>query len=66
LSGAFSGGFFQLTVTGQPNAQYIVQGSSNLTSWVSLSTTSSPTGTFTYTDTTTPTPQLRFYRTLRP
>jgi uncharacterized repeat protein (TIGR01451 family) len=66
LSGVFSGGFFQLTVTGQPDAQYIVQASSNLTSWVSLSTTSSPTGTFTYTDTTTPTPQLRFYRTLRP
>jgi uncharacterized repeat protein (TIGR01451 family) len=66
LSGAFSGGYFQLTVTGQPNAVYVIQASTNLTSWVSLSTTSSTTGTFTFIDTTTPAPQQRFYRTLSP
>ena len=43
---------------------YVIQASTNLTSWVSLSTTSSATGTFTFTDTTTPAPQQRFYRTL--
>jgi uncharacterized repeat protein (TIGR01451 family) len=64
LSGVFSGGYFQLTVNGQPNALYVIQASTNLTSWVSLSTTSSATGTFTFTDTTTPAPQQRFYRTL--
>jgi uncharacterized repeat protein (TIGR01451 family) len=65
LSGSFSSGYFQLTVTGQPNTVYVVQASTNLTSWVSLSTTNSGTGTFTYTDTTTPAPQSRFYRTVR-
>jgi uncharacterized repeat protein (TIGR01451 family) len=66
LSGSFSGGYFQLTVTGQPNTPYVVQASTNLTSWVSLSTNTSATGTFTFIDTATPAPQLRFYRTLRP
>jgi hypothetical protein len=65
LSGFFSGGYFQLTVTAPPGFDYVVQGSTNLTSWVSLSTNSNPTGTFNYTDTTTPAPQQRFYRTLR-
>jgi hypothetical protein len=66
LGGTFSGGYFQLTVTGQPNAVYVVQASTNLTSWVSLSTNTSATGTFTFIDPTTPAPQQRFYRTLRP
>jgi hypothetical protein len=66
LSGSFSGGYFQLTVAGQPNAVYVVQASTDLISWVSLSTNSSASGTFTFTDTTTPAPQQRFYRTLRP
>lgn len=66
LSGFFSDGQFHLTVTGQPNVVYVVQASTNLTSWVSLSTNTSPTGTFTFIDTTTPAPQQRFYRTLRP
>jgi hypothetical protein len=52
-------------VTGQPNTVYVVQASTDLTSWVSLSTNSSATGTFTFTDTTTPAPQQRFYRTVR-
>jgi uncharacterized repeat protein (TIGR01451 family) len=65
LSGSFGSGYFQLTVTGQSNTVYVVQASTNLTSWVPLSTNSSATGTFTFTDTTTPAPQQRFYRTLR-
>jgi hypothetical protein len=67
LSGSFSSGYFQLTVTGQPNTVYVIQASTNIASWVSLSTNSSgATGTFTFTDTTTPAPQQRFYRTVRP
>jgi uncharacterized repeat protein (TIGR01451 family) len=65
LSGSFSGGLFQLTVTGQPNIVYVVQASTDLTTWVPLSTNSSATGTFTFTDTTAPAPQQRFYRTMR-
>ena len=65
LSGSFSGGQFHLTVTAMPGYVYVVQGSTNLTSWVSLSTNTNTTGTFTYTDTTTPAPTSRFYRTLR-
>ena len=65
LSGSFSSGHFQLTVTARPGYVYRVQGSSNLTSWVSLSTNSSTTGTFNFIDTTTPAPHQRFYRTQR-
>jgi uncharacterized repeat protein (TIGR01451 family) len=65
LSGYFAGGQFHLTVTAPPGFDYVVQGSTNLSFWVSLSTNSNTTGTFTYTDTTTPVPPYRFYRTLR-
>ncbi len=65
LSGVFANGHFQLTVTGQPGFLYVVQGSTNLASWVSLSTNNNTTGTFTFTDTATPAPQQRYYRTLR-
>jgi len=65
VSGSFSDGYFQLTVTGQPNTVYVIQASTDLTSWVPLSTNSSPSGTFTFTDTTAPAPQQRFYRTMR-
>ena len=54
----------KFTVNGQPDVVYVIQASTNLTSWDSLTTTSSATGTITYTDTTTPTPQQRYYRTL--
>ncbi len=64
LNGFVSNGYFHLTVTAQPGFEYVVQGSTDLTSWVSLSTNTNTTGTFTFTDTTTPAPQLRFYRTL--
>ena len=53
------------SVTARPGYVYRVQGSSNLTSWVSLSTNSSTTGTFNFIDTTTPAPHQRFYRTQR-
>jgi uncharacterized repeat protein (TIGR01451 family) len=65
LSGAISGGHFHLTVTARPSYVFLVQGSTNLTSWVSLSTNTNTTGTFTFTDATLPAPQQRFYRTKR-
>jgi hypothetical protein len=65
LSGVFTNGNFQVTVTCQPGFVYVLQGSTNLTSWASLSTNTNTTGTFTFTDTTTPALQHRFYRTLR-
>ena len=65
LAGSIVGGQFHLTVTAQPNYTYVVQGSTNLTSWDSLSTnTASVSGTFTFIDTASPTPRDRFYRTL--
>jgi len=65
LSGLYSGGQFHLTVTAQRGFDYVVQGSTNLTSWVSLSTNANPAGTFIFTDNTTPALRYRFYRTLR-
>ena len=55
LSGAiFTNGYFQLTVTCPAGFRVtFVQGSTNLTSWVSLSTNTNTTGTFTFTDITT-------------
>ena len=65
LSGVFTNGYFHVTVTCQAGFFYVLQGSTNLTSWASLSTNSNTTGTFTFTDTTTPALQQRFYRTQR-
>ena len=65
LTGSVVSNQFHLTVTAQPNFTYVVQGSTNLTSWVSLGTNTNPTGTFNYIDKTTPAPQQRFYRTVR-
>ncbi len=65
LTGSIVSNQFHLTVMAQPNFTYVVQGSTNLTSWVSLSTNTNPTGTFNYVDKTTPAPQVRFYRTMR-
>ena len=65
LNGFFSSGQFHLMVTAPAGFNYVVQGSTNLTAWVSLSTNANLTGNFTFIDTNTPAPQLRFYRTKR-
>jgi uncharacterized repeat protein (TIGR01451 family) len=63
LSGSFSNGLFQLTITGQPNTTYVSQASSDLSSWVPISTnTASGDGTITFSDPSTPNNQTRFYR----
>jgi large repetitive protein len=64
LVGAMVAGKFQLTVTAQPGATYVVQGSPNFVAWLPLSTNTVPAGgTFIYTETNSPAPQDRFYRT---
>jgi uncharacterized repeat protein (TIGR01451 family) len=66
LGGFMSNGQFHLTVSGQANVEYVILGSTNLTSWISLSTNiASPTGTITYIDTNSTTLGQRYYRTLR-
>ena len=64
LSGSVSDGEFHLIVTAQPGFTYVIEGSTNLASWVSLSTnTASPGGTIKFTDTSSPSFSQRFYRT---
>jgi uncharacterized repeat protein (TIGR01451 family) len=66
LSGSIVSHQFHLVVTAQPNFVYAIQVSTNLTSWVSVSTnTASTGGTIKYTDTSSPNFVRRFYRTLQ-
>jgi hypothetical protein len=66
LSGSFVNGQFRLTITAQAGLMYAIQVSTNLASWVSLSTNTAPSsGTIKFTDTTSPSPKVRFYRTKR-
>ncbi len=63
LSGSISNHQFHLTVLGQAGVTYVIQGSTNATSWTSLSTNAAAgDGSVHYTD---PTPglRLRYYRT---
>ena len=64
LSASFVNGQFHLAATAQPGLAYVIQVSTNLTSWVSLSTnTASLNGTIRFTDNTSPNSRRRFYRT---
>ena len=56
---------FQLILTGQSGEPYIVQYSTNLTSWVSVSTNTPVGGTFTITDSAATTSPTRYYRAFR-
>jgi uncharacterized repeat protein (TIGR01451 family) len=65
LTGAFSNGVFQLTISGQPGASYDVQASSNLSSaWQSLGVkVIPPGGVLVVSDPNSPGLQTRYYRT---
>jgi uncharacterized repeat protein (TIGR01451 family) len=64
LTGAFVNGEFRLNITCQPNFVYAIEVSTNLTSWVPVSTnTASAGGVIKYTDTASPGFTDRFYRT---
>jgi uncharacterized repeat protein (TIGR01451 family) len=66
LTGFIEYGLMRLNVTAQPGFVYAIQVSTNLASWVSLSTnTASAGGTIKYTDTNSPNQKQQFYRTQR-
>ena len=66
LTGSIVNRQIRLSVTAQPGFVYAIQVSTNLVSWVSLSTnTASSSGTIKFTDTTSSSFRQRFYRTKR-
>jgi uncharacterized repeat protein (TIGR01451 family) len=65
LSGTVTNGFFLLTVNAEPGLNYMVQASTNLTSWVSLGIYTATNGTFTVPDNFSPASRSRYYRTVR-
>jgi uncharacterized repeat protein (TIGR01451 family) len=67
LAGGFdASGAFVVTLTGQPGASYILQGSQDFSAWSNIATnTTSVDGTTTFTDTAASGFTLRFYRALR-
>jgi pectate lyase len=59
---AYTNGTFKLTINGDAGPNYIVQASTNLTTWTSLYTNLSPTPPFVWTDSTAGNFVRRFYR----
>ena len=57
---------FMLRVEGQTNQLYVIQGSSDLANWVSLSTNHAPFGIIEYSDTNVMTQPFRYYRAIIP
>ena len=53
---------FQLQLSGPAGSNFVIQSSSDLRSWVSISTNPAPTGSVTYVDASAKTNTLRFYR----
>ncbi|MGZ4973543.1 MAG: hypothetical protein ACXWDN_12350, partial [Limisphaerales bacterium] len=66
LTGTYASGTgFQLTLTGQNGEPYIVQYSTNLSNWVSISTNTPVGGTFTIPDSAATGSSIRYYRAFR-
>jgi hypothetical protein len=57
-------GRFQFTINGNAGPDYLIQTSSNLTSWVTAFTNSSPSMPFIWVDTNSPVNPANFYRVL--
>jgi uncharacterized repeat protein (TIGR01451 family) len=56
----------QFTLTGDPGMAYVIQGSTNLSTWTALATnTAAVNGTIKFTDTSASGLSLRFYRAIR-
>jgi hypothetical protein len=55
-------GSFQVVASGQPNAEYVVEASSNLDAWVELGTAANQLGTLRFTDSDAESHSHRFYR----
>jgi uncharacterized repeat protein (TIGR03806 family) len=62
--GAFSNGVFQLQLSATPNQNYVLQGSTNLIQWTSISTSTPPATPFYLTDPNATNFPNRFYRVL--
>jgi len=63
--GTYGNGQFQLTLTGNPDAMYRIEMTTNLSnpaSWAALRTNTAFGGTFTFLDTNAPRVPPRFYR----
>ena len=66
LSASISNGIITLDISAQPGFTYVLQGSTNLTSWISLSTnTASAGGTIKFVDTNSVNFGQRYYRSVR-
>jgi uncharacterized repeat protein (TIGR01451 family) len=65
LTASLNGGLVEITVTGEPNMSYILQASTDLSSWTSVSTNTATGGTFKYVDPNSQTISHRFYRAVR-
>jgi uncharacterized repeat protein (TIGR01451 family) len=66
LTGSLVDGQLRLTVTAEPGLEYAIQVSTDLTSWVFLSTNTASSGdTIKFTDPSSPDLNQRFYRTKR-
>jgi hypothetical protein len=63
---ALADGRFRFTVTGSAPQGFVIQASSNLTTWISLGTNALSGGKFDYTNTGLTNTPLRFYRTRSP
>lgn len=55
-------GLLRLTLTGEPGVSYLLQSSTNLTTWSALTQVMNTNGTFSVTDSTAPAASRRFYR----
>lgn len=65
LSAILNNSQIEITVTAEPNLSYILQGSTNLVSWVPLTTNIAIGGTFKYIDPNSQTFKARYYRAVR-
>jgi hypothetical protein len=64
-SGSFTNGTFQLQVSGEPGKTYILQGSTNLLSWIPVSTNVPTSSPFKVTDPLAANFRYRFYRVMQ-
>jgi hypothetical protein len=62
----FSADGFQIQLSGPAGSNFVIQASSDLKTWVSISTNPAPTGSVSYLDTSAKTNTVRFYRAFIP
>jgi len=61
-SGTYTNGWLQVQLIGLATSNYIIQASTDLTNWISLTTNNAATGIITFTDTNHVSAGHRFYR----